>query len=148
MMKVTLCGSIAFYEQMLSVKTKLESMEHEVRLPPTEVPNEHGEMIPVAKYYELRKSVTDEKSWIWKRKTEAMRNHFEKVAWSDAILVCNFDKKSIKNHVGANTFLEIGLAFYLKKPIYFLNPIPEQDLKEELLGMTPIVINGDLKLIK
>lgn len=146
-MKITLCGSIAFFDQMLDVKKQLESLGHEVKLPPTEVPDEHGNMIPVAKYYELRKTVTDDTSWIWERKEEAMRNHFDKVAWSDAVLVCNYDKKGISGYIGANTLLEMGLAMYLRKPIFLLNPIPEIDYKEEILGMRPVVINQDLGLI-
>jgi len=146
-MKMTLCGSIAFFDQMLDAKKQLEALGHEVKLPPTEVPDEDGNLIPVAKYYELRKTVTDDTSWIWERKEEAMRNHFDKVAWSDAILVCNYDKKGISGYIGANTLLEMGLAMYLRKPIYLLNQIPEIDYKEEILGMRPIVINQDLDLI-
>ena len=146
-MKITLCGSIAFFEQMLDVKIQLEALGHEVKLPPTEVPDEKGNMITVAKYYELRKTVTDDTSWIWERKEEAMRNHFDKVAWSDAILVCNYDKKGIIGYIGANTLLEMGLAMYLKKLIYLLNQIPEIDCKEEILGMRPIITNSYLSVL-
>lgn len=147
-MKITLCGSIAFFDQMLDVKKQLEILGHEVKLPPTEVPDEHGNMIPVAKYYELRKTITNDTSWIWERKEEAMRNHFDKVAWSDAILVCNYDKKGIAGYIGANTLLEMGLAMYLRKPIFLLNQIPEIDCKEEILGMQPALIGGNLATIK
>ena len=91
-MKITICGSIAFFPEMLETKRKLEEIGHEVKLPPTEVPDENGQMIPVAKFYELRKTVTDESSWIWQRKAEAMHNHFDKVGWADAILVLNYEK--------------------------------------------------------
>ncbi len=58
-------------------------------------------------------------------------------------------KNGVLNYVGANTLLEMGLAFYLKKPIFLLNPIPEGvGYVEEMKGLHPIVINGDLKLIK
>lgn len=146
-MKITLCGSIAFFDQMLAVKKQLEALGHEVKLPPTEVPDENGRMIPVAKYYELRKTVTDETSWVWINKEIAMRNHFDKVAWSDAILVCNYDKKGIVGYIGANTLIEMGLAMYLRKPIYLLNPIPEIDCKEEILGMRPIILNSDFSIL-
>lgn len=146
-MKITLCGSIAFFDQMLETKKQLEALRHEVKLPPTEVPDEHGNMIPVAKYYELRKTTTDDTSWVWANKQLAMLNHFEKELWSDAILVCNYDKKGIVGYIGANTLIEMGLAMYLRKPIYLINLIPEMDYKEEILGMRPIVINGNLSLI-
>ena len=77
-----------------------------------------------------------------------MKRHFEKVAWADAILVSNHDKNGVPGYIEANTLLEMGLAFHLGKPIYLLNGIPEMAYKEEILGMTPIVINGNLSLIK
>ena len=146
-MKITLCGSIAFIDEMDVVRKKLEEMGHEVEMPPLEVADETGAMIPVKQYYALRKSTTDDSSWIWKRKAEAMRWHFDKIVWSDAILVLNEEKNGIPGYIGANTLLEMGLAFHLKKPIYLWNPIPEISYKEEILGMWPVVIDGDLKKI-
>jgi len=146
-MKITICGSIAFFEEMLDAKAKLEALGHEVKLPPTEVPDENGNMIPVAKYYELRKTVTDEKSWIWDKKKQAMLNHFEKEVWADAVLIMNCDKKGIPGYIGANTLIEMGMALYLKKPIYMINPIPEISYKEEILGMKPIVIGQNFEVI-
>jgi hypothetical protein len=151
-MKITLCGSIAFHDEMKELKTKLVALGHEVDLPPSEVPDENGTLIPVKKYYEIRKAAEKEKgsddSWIWDLKKVAMENHFAKVASADVILVTNFTKNNIPNYIGANTLLEMGLAFYLNKKIYLLNPIPEISYKEEILGMKPIVIVGNFSLIK
>jgi hypothetical protein len=147
-MKITLCGSIAFYSEMEDLKQKLEKLGHEVDLPPSQVPDENGVMIPVKKYYEIRKSTEENDGWIWDLKEIAMRNHFTKVANTDVVLVTNFDKNNIKNYIGANTLLEMGLAFYLKRKIYLLNPIPEIAYKEEILGMKPVVLSGDLMDIK
>ena len=148
-MKITLCGSIAFYEEMQNIQQQLEKLGHQVKLPPFEVKDEHGQMIPVKEYYARRKAenIADD-SWIWERKAEAMHVHFQKVEWSDGILVTNYDKNGIVNYIGANTLMEMGLAFHLNKPIYLLNPIPEISYKEEILGMKTIVINQDLTLIK
>jgi len=133
---------------MLEVKEKLGSMNHEVKIPPTNIKDENGNMIPVQKYYELRKQESNDDSWIWDEKEKAMRNHFYKVVWSDAVLVLNYEKKGIKGYVGANTLHEIGLAFHLGKSIYFLNGIPEISYKEEILGMKPIILNRDLEKIR
>lgn len=141
-MKITICGSIAFFEEMLKIKKELESLGHEVKLPPTEIKDQNNNLISVKEYYELRKTETDPKSWVWDRKEEAIRIHFNKVEWSDAILITNFEKNNIKGYVGANTFLEMGIAFHLNKKIFLLNQIPEQDSKEEILGMKPIVLES------
>lgn len=149
-MKITICGSIAFYDEMLDIKKKLEQLGHLVKLPPFEIKDESGKMIPIKEYYSKRKAETKDKntSWIWDRKEEAMRWHFQKVEWSDAVLILNYDKNNIFNYVGGNTLLEMGLAFHLRKKIFLLNDVPEISYKEEILGMKPTVINNDFKKIK
>jgi len=143
-MKITICGSIAFYRQMLEAKSRLEELGHEVSLPPKEIRGEKGEIISIEEYYRRRKSAAESESWIWDRKEEAIRSHFNKVAWADAILVLNCEKHGIEGYIGANTLMEMGLAFFLGKPIYLLNKIPEADYKEEILGMKPTVLGGEL----
>jgi hypothetical protein len=147
-MKITLCGSIAFYNEMEAIKARLEKMDHEVKLPPSHIKNESGIMIPIKQYYSIRKATDKTDGWIWDRKADAMRWHFDKVAWSDVILVVNHDKNGIKNYIGGNTLLEMGLAFHLKKPIYLYFPIPEVTYKEEILGMKPVIIDEDLSKVR
>jgi len=147
-MKITLCASIAFYNEMLEVKNDLECLNHAVKLPPSEVKNENGDMIPVKQFYSRRKAEKDDTSWIWDRRREAVRAHFKKVEWCDAVLILNYDKNDIANYIGPNTFLEMGLAFYLHKKIFLLNNIPQTNFKEEILSMKPAIINRDLTKIR
>jgi len=143
-MKITICGSIAFFPKMQEVEQELLKLSHEVKLPPVEVPGEDGKMIPVAEYYKIRKQAGEEATWVWERKAEAIRTHFNKIAWSDAILVLNYTKNGVEGYIGANTFLEMGVAFHLNKKIYLLKQVPNIPAKEEILGMKPIMIDGDL----
>ncbi|HAU65993.1 MAG: hypothetical protein UT30_C0012G0014 [Candidatus Uhrbacteria bacterium GW2011_GWF2_39_13] len=146
-MKITLCGSIAFIDEMQMTKDKLKALGHEVKLPPSEILDEQGKTMPVKEYYALRKTTNETEGWIWDAKEQAMRNHFEKVLWADAILVLNHDKNGVANYIGANTLLEMGLAFHHRKKIFLLKPIPELSYKEEILGMHPIVLFGGLSSI-
>jgi len=91
-MNITICGSIAFYDKMLDIKKKLEQLDYQVKLPPFEVKDENGNMISVKEYYSKRKAEINNASWIWDRKEEAMRLHFQKVEWCDAVLILNYDK--------------------------------------------------------
>ena len=147
-MKITICGSIAFYDEMNKICKELEAIGHQVSLPPFEIENENGEMISVKEYYKIRKTEVNDSSWVWDKKGEAMKLHNNKVVEGEAILVLNYDKNNISNYIGANTLLELGLAFYLNKKLFILNPIPDISYKEEILGMKPVVINGDLKMIR
>lgn len=146
-MNITICGSIACIDEMRETKQKLEQLGHEVRMPPTEVAGEKGESISVAEYYRLRKAAAADDGWIWKRKEELIQEHFRKIEWADAILVINLLKRDIPNYIGGNTLLEMGLAFYLKKKIFLLNPVPELSYTEEIRGMNPTILNGVLDRI-
>lgn len=146
-MKITICGSIAFQDEVLSVKEKLEKLGHEVKMWPLKLEDGKGQLISAKEYYKIRRIAKEDEKWVWDRKAEAVLKHFDKVAWSDAILVANYDKNDVKGYIGGNTLMEIGLAFFLKKKIYLLNEIPELSYKEEILGVKPIILNGDLNKI-
>jgi len=146
-MKITICGSIASQDEILSVKEKLKELGHKVKIWPLKVKGENGQLISAKEYYKIRRSANEKEKWVWDRKAEAILKHFDKVAWADAILVANYDKKGIKGYIGGNTLMEIGLAFFLKKKIYLLNQVPDLPYKEEILGVEPIILNGDLTKI-
>ena len=147
-MKITLCGSIAFQDKILSIKEKLEKLGHEVKIWSSEIKDGNGRLISVQEYYKIRHTINNDEKWVWDRKAEAILQHFEKVAWSDAILITNYDKNNIKGYIGGNTLMEMGLAFFLKKRIYLLNEVPELSYKEEILGVKPVILNGDLTKIQ
>ena len=66
----------------------------------------------------------------------------------DAVLTLNFDKNGKPNYIGGATFLELYEAFMKGKKIYMYNPIPEGMLYDEIAGFSPIIINGNLDLVK
>ena len=73
--------------------------------------------------------------------------HFRKIDDSDAILVINETKKGVDNYIGGNTLIEIAYAYAQGLEIFLVNPIPEVSYADEVSGMAPIVINGDIKNI-
>lgn len=142
-MRITICGSIVFIDEMLEAKKELEALGHEVQAPPAEILDSDGEPLDVKTYYKLRKEgVNKPGAWLWERKKELILDHFRKIEWCDAILVLNYDKNGVEGYVGANTLMEMGLALYLGKSIYLINEIPELPYKEEILGMKPVVIKN------
>lgn len=76
-----------------------------------------------------------------------IRNHLERIRKSDAILVVNEDAKGVEGYIGANSFLEMGFAFAFDKPIYLLNAIPNQPNKDELFGLHPTELHGDISIL-
>ena len=61
--------------------------------------------------------------------------------------ILNFDKNKQQNYIGGATFLEIYKAWEMNKEIFLYNPIPENIFRDELTGMNPKVLNGDLTKI-
>jgi len=154
-MKITICGSIAFYQEMEQLKAALEANGHEVFIPllSNEAPVEMGggKKIYFGKYIEENGGIDafppDHK--LWDLKEKAIRDHYEKIEWCDAIVVANHEKRGTPGYIGGNTLIEIGVAFYLKKPIYILNPVSsELSYKQEIYGMKPIFLNGDITILK
>ncbi len=146
-MKITICGSTAFIKEMESVASELEALGHEVKFPPVKFTDHDGKVWQTSEYYEFKKTEPYDDPKFLKNHTQRIQDHFDCVEWSDVILVTNYDKNGVANYIGPNTLIEMGLAFYLKKKIYLLNPIPGVPWKEEIIGLRPVVINGDLKQI-
>lgn len=84
-----------------------------------------------------------------KNQHDAIREFWKPMQNAEALLVANFDKHGIRNYIGGNAFLEMGFAHVLHQKIFLLNPIPEMPYyKTEIVAMRPVIINGDLSLIK
>lgn len=79
---------------------------------------------------------------------QAEKELIKKIKESDAILVLNYDKDGHENYIGPNTLLEMGIAYFLGKKIYLINPIPRFYCWEEVKAMKPLILNGDLAKIK
>ncbi|MDO8451450.1 MAG: hypothetical protein Q7S76_01115 [bacterium] len=133
-MIITICGSMQFHDEMLSYKETLEASGYTVYIP--------------SGAYDITKNEaykeTDEEKVLVKVEHDVIREHFGYIQKSDAILILNFEKNGIPNYIGGNTFLEMGLAFWLGKKVFVLYPIPSMDYRTEMHAMQPIVIDGDL----
>ncbi|MFA5945782.1 MAG: hypothetical protein WC802_02645 [Patescibacteria group bacterium] len=55
-MKITLCGSLKFLDDMVSTKNELESLGHSVYMPPTQITLPDGREISTAEMYATYKT--------------------------------------------------------------------------------------------
>ncbi len=137
---ITICCSASFYRQVLEVQKELRKKGFRVLIPRTVHTMKKSGDFNVGTYKTWYKNSAD-----YHKKTKLMRAHFKKVMKGDAILVLNYEKNGMKGYIGGNGLMEMALAFHYKKPIYVLNPVPDSSpLYEEILGMNPIFLNGDL----
>ena len=142
-MKITICSSAAFYKDIFPIKEELEKLGFEVLIP-----------IAAEKMKESRNfKVSDYKTWYnnpddFEKKAFLMKNHINKVKEGDAVLVLNLKKNNVSGYVGGNVLLEMFYGWINKKAIFLLNPVEKElQLYEEVMGMTPIILNGDLSQI-
>lgn len=137
-MIISICGSMQFHKEMRDIQKQLQEKGHTVLVPKSiELMDTIGYIHPTI----------DEAKVAAKIQHDFIKEHFRKIEKSDVILVLNYDKKGIKNYIGGNTFLEIGLAYWLGKKVYLLNPIPDMDYITELHAMQPVILSGDLDAI-
>lgn len=137
-MKIVICGSMTASQEMVAAEKELHKLGHEIILP--EFTHAYAAMDTLdAMHTESARN---------KVEYDLIRGYFEKIKDSDAILVANVERKGITGYIGGNSFLEMGFAFVLNKPIYLLHEIPDVGYRDEIEAMSPIVLNGDFSLIK
>ena len=136
-MKVFIACSKHFYSEIGRVVGVLEGMGHEVVYP-----NSYDD--PFAE--ERFKKMSKEEHVEWK--TMMMRKDRENIEPNDAILVLNFEKNGIPNYIGGATFLEVYMMWEMGKKIFFYNSLPSCSFSDELIGINPVVINGELGLVR
>lgn len=137
-MKIVICGSMSASKEMLRTEEELKILGHTIILP--KFIHDYAQMDTLDKMHaESAKN---------KVKYDLIRGYFDKIKEGDAILVVNVERKNIEGYIGGNSFLEMGFAYILNKPIYLLNKIPEMGYEDEIEAMKPIILNGDFTKIK
>lgn len=141
---ITICSSANFYRQAGEIEEILENQGFAVLIPAMA-----KEMKRTGDY-----EVAHHKTWLadandYHKKAELMHGHFDEVDKADAILVLNYEKHGVNNYIGGNVLMEMALAFHAKKPIFIINEIPEESAYlEEILGMEPVVLHGNIEAFK
>lgn len=124
-MRITIVGSMAFHKEYEKIKQQLEKRGHQVIIP---LPDEH-----YCKERDIKKC--------------AMLDFNKNLDKSDAILIANFEKNGIKNYIGINSIMEIGMAFNRSKKIFLLYGIPK-NCRDELEAIGCVPLNGDINKLK
>lgn len=143
-MTITICSSAAFYKDLFPIMEELEKRGYTVFIPSTAY-----RMKESGNYDDLHYKTWYDNPDDFSRKTFLMQEHLGCIDKSDAILVVNHEKKGVPGYIGGNVLLEMFYAWIHKKPIYVLNRVgKELPLYEEVLGMTPVFLGGDLSKLQ
>lgn len=130
-MNILIHASLDFAEDMIFAKEYIEkTSKFKVLLP------------DLKRYQHIRDDYGDDVTFT-KIKNRLTTENIKQVERCDCLLIINKTHRGIANYVGGNSFMEMVVAFYLKKPIYLLNPIPENmSYTEEIKSFYPIITNN------
>lgn len=124
-------------KEMLEARNGLVKLGHEVILP--RHTEEYAQM--ASSDHVHAESVKNKINY------DLIRDYYQKISESDAVLVLNYNLNGVKNYIGGNSFLEAAFAHVLNKKLYLLFDIPELGYSDELQAIQPIILNGDLNKI-
>ena len=128
-----ICGSMKFYEIMKSVQKELAEIGIYTVIPKDEA--------------SLPNNITEEEFSEFKRKVSQNYLDIIRRKGTFAILVLNEQKNDIENYIGANTFVEIGMAFTWRRKIFIYNDI-YQPYSDELIAWKCVPIKKNLGIIR
>lgn len=130
--KIVICGSMLFYDEMLGCQEILRKQGIKAI-----IPKEENEIINMYDELAFRE---------FKRKVSSA--YLKKIREKDtvAVLIYNGTKRGVENYIGANTLVEIAMAFTWNRKIYLYNDIYEP-LADELLAWECICLRGDMEKI-
>ena len=140
---ITICSSASFYKDVIELEKELKKLGFKVKVPKSAKRMKKENNFDVSYYKTWFKNKDD-----YKIKRNLMKSHFQKVTEADAILVLNKEKNGITGYIGGNGLMEMAIAFHYKKPIFIYDKISDKsNIAEEVYGLNPIFIGGDLNLI-
>lgn len=130
--RIVICGSMAFYNEMIECQMKLKKIGIDSIIP-------KDENYIISQY-------TQEQFINFKRKVS--NAYLKKIRDKSTIgvLVYNAEKNGIPNYIGANTLVELAMAFTWNRKIFLLNDL-YTPLQDELQAWGCICLKGDTSRI-
>lgn len=144
-MKIYILGSNSFMEKMVDTTDKLIESGIDAFIHEDYVKMVKGGM---KKHLFSNEEIQNGESVRVKIENNYLKQHYDHILISDAILVVNGEKNGVPNYIGGNVLIEMGQAYVNDKKIFLLNGLPEGlSYIDEIKAMQPICLNGDLPSI-
>ena len=141
-MKIYVLGSSHFMKEMVKTSEALRKLGYDGWIHPDYEAFVRGEKQDI-----VNKWLNGEHAAV-KRENNYLKEHYDGIMKSDAILIVNAEKNGVKNYIGGNVLIEMGQAFVNNKKIFFLYGMPDKSAYlDEIQSMDPICLEGDLSNI-
>lgn len=131
--KLVICGSMSFYDEMIKCQEHLKKLGIE-----SIVPKEENDMVNLYnhnQFIDFKRKVSN--AYLKKIREKSTMG----------VLVYNAEKRGVQNYIGANTLVELAMAFMWNRKIFLLNDI-YTPLKDELQAWGCICLKGEIDKIK
>jgi len=143
-MKIYVLGSNSFVNEMVKTKDDLLALGLDAW-----IHQDYQDHVDGKKLAFIKKDGAPGESADFKKAHDYINQHYQHILDSDAIIIVNLEKKGVKNYIGGNCLMEIGMAYVNKKKVFLSNDIPmEAAYLDEIIAMDPICLHGDLNNIK
>ena len=131
MKKLLIHASLDFADEMVNAKKYIENNF-----------NDFDVILPELTRYQHIRDIYGDDNTFTKIKNRLTIANMKNVEICNALLILNYSHRNIENYIGGNSFIEMCIAFYLDKPIYILNSIPENmPYTEEIKSFYPKTIH-------
>jgi hypothetical protein len=127
-MKISICGSMAFIDQMEMLATELRKRGFAVSTPVRE-----ERMI-------AWNSIDPEEAI--RLKSGYISGYLQEIRSADFVLIANYKKSGVAGYIGANSLIEAAFAYALGIPVIFLFEPGHQACRLEALAMMNSCLNG------
>lgn len=134
-----LAGSFTFAKEIVEIKNQLEKMGHIILTTGNLELHVNSPHIKSGFDEELKLCIEH----------DAMRDGFNQIVKSDAVLVCNYPKKNIQGYLGISVLMELAIAYHLNKKIFLLYEFDKsQNYGLEVAIINPTILNNDLSKLQ
>lgn len=142
-MRVYILGSTKFVQDMVATTEALQKMGVDAWIHP-----DYIDYVKTPHHDHYERMMKGEQASV-KIENDYIRQHYNGILASDAILFVNNDKPELKNYIGGNALMEMGFAYVNNKKIFLKNGVPENvGYLDEIVAMDPVYLNGDLAKLK
>ena len=105
-MKIYVLGSNSFVKEMVAARDELCELGLDGWIHPDYEAHVKGEKLA----FPVKTDGTPGENAEFKRAHNYIQQHYDHILESDAILIVNNEKKGVKNYIGGNCLMEIGMA--------------------------------------
>ncbi len=131
-MKITICGSMYHIDAMVRAEATLSQLGYEIATPNRSENHDH--------------TTRADKERV-ARKGFLIKDHFDKITSSEAVLIFNEEKNGVPGYIGGNTLMEMAFAYAQGIEIFMWRSAPDLSYKDEVMAMEPIILDGDITAI-